>query len=562
MKNIRFLITATVLLLVATVAWSSGPGETPGKTTAIAEKSWETDTSPVTLKFYLDKVENYDATWGKNTNTRRFIEATGVDLEWIYAPDGNQTMLNMMIAGGDLPDIMWVDSNLTQMVDLARNDQIWALNKLSELYAPQFMDRVMKTYPHVLRAVRMEFETMDMFKANCYAVPKNRFNDPMYVKNFQGVVLIKEIYEELGKPALKSGDDLIKLLRAVKAKNPKMIPAHPFRYNEVDGFGSPTIIFANLPNAGLGSAVRQMGSKYVLFYEHPNFVKLLKLVNQMYNEGLTNKDVLTETKDELRQKLYTGQVFMQMNQDADNIGSYQSPMDQIDPNFPHPKYTWTMVEPWVIDPATMKYEGDSIGGGVGNQGFTVPKNTKYPDRAIRWIDYILSDEYQRLLWYGKEGVEHTLDARGNPVLKPEILEARKKPDFGTTIGLNQPSVFRMDWYKRLYDFQDAEQLYPEMAKAFTVSAKYYEDSSFLDGATTWPPNSDEQKIYALVKEEYTKRVVALIIGSPGNVESSYSEMMAQLKKLGLDKLNDYMTSYLGGKKGKLDKFGSGLSLPY
>ena len=29
-----------------------------------------------------------------------------------------------------------------------------------------------------------------------------------------------------------------------------------------------------------------------------------------------------------------------------------------------------------------------------------------------------------------------------------------------------------------------------------------------------------------------------------------------------DKLNAYMTSYLGGKKAKLDKYGAGLSLPY
>jgi putative aldouronate transport system substrate-binding protein len=557
-----------VFVLAAAAAWGAGgtegePSTTP-TTTTVEGNSWEVDTTPIKMKFFFDDTEDYSGWWGETWVTKTMIEDTGVDFEWIFAPDGSHNMLNLLIASGDLGDMIRVGANLPQIIDLAKNDQLHALNKLSEQYAPDFMAKVLKDYPHMYLKNRIEFDSMDLYRAGLYAIPYSKLNDPMVVKNMQSVQVIKEIWEEVGSPVTRSADDFLKMLRAVKNAHPDMIPAHPMRYGGVDNFGSPRIIQATYPNAGLAQKVLKVGDKYVLFWEHPSFLKLLKFVNTLYNEGLTNKDVLTEQTAELRQRIYAGKVFCQMNQDADNVGWFQSEIDKVYEESPHPQYTWMAMDPpYVIDPATMKYRGDSINGGAGGTGLVVPKTSRYPARAIRWISYIYSDYYQLMYSHGEEGKHYFINNRGYPqVLDSWLAELERDPNQiqpGKS-GIGQPSHFRMDWFPRVKNIQEAERSAPNMAEALQVSGKYYEDFSLYNGAWNWPADSEESKIFSLVKEEYTKGVVNIIAGRPSNVETAYNEMIARMRKLGLDKLNNYMTSYVNGKQAMIDKYKAGLGL--
>lgn len=192
---------------------------------------------------------------------KQYVADTGVTIDFVNETDRDNTRLNLILASGDFPDMFWVSGAFPQVVEAAKGGALAKLNELAEKYAPNYLDTAFNIYTSAVLAARLEFDSMDIYKANLYTIPKDKFNDPIVVKNFSTVQVIKEIYEEMGSPKLNSSDDLLALLRKVKAAYPKSVPAHPYRYNFLDEFGSPTLVFANYPNAGLSAKVVDLSGK-------------------------------------------------------------------------------------------------------------------------------------------------------------------------------------------------------------------------------------------------------------------------------------------------------------
>ena len=138
----------------------------------------------------------------------------------------------------------------------------------------------------------------------------------------------------------------------------------------------------------------------------------------------------------------------------------------------------------------------------------------------------------------------------------------KDPEFNASIGLFQTSILRQDWHKRVHDYNSGKRRYPEMAQAFIPAGRYYRDFSFFADAEPWPFDSEEQKIFLTDKKEYARRVVDILAGDPSNVDSACLAMLREMHRLGLDKLNEYVTIYLKQKKDLWEKYGVDLNLPY
>ncbi len=72
---------------------------------------------------------------------------------------------------------------------------------------------------------------------------------------------------------------------------------------------------------------------------------------------------------------------------------------------------------------------------TGYSGFAIPKTTKNPEDIMKFADFLASRE-GKLLWkYGLEGRDYTLNAQGNPVPKPEVVELKKNdPNAAKALG--------------------------------------------------------------------------------------------------------------------------------
>ncbi|KQX67298.1 MULTISPECIES: extracellular solute-binding protein [unclassified Paenibacillus] len=62
----------------------------------------------------------------------------------------------------------------------------------------------------------------------------------------------------------------------------------------------------------------------------------------------------------------------------------------------------------------------------GSLAWSIPKTTKNPQDIVKFADFLASREGKLLWQYGLEGRDFTLDAKGNPLVKKEVLELRNK----------------------------------------------------------------------------------------------------------------------------------------
>ncbi|MFD0695547.1 extracellular solute-binding protein [Paenibacillus sp. GCM10027628] len=62
----------------------------------------------------------------------------------------------------------------------------------------------------------------------------------------------------------------------------------------------------------------------------------------------------------------------------------------------------------------------------GYMAWSIPKTTKNPQDIVKFADFLASREGKLLWQYGLEGRDYTLDAKGNPLVKKEVIELRNK----------------------------------------------------------------------------------------------------------------------------------------
>ncbi|REE86211.1 carbohydrate ABC transporter substrate-binding protein (CUT1 family) [Paenibacillus taihuensis] len=72
---------------------------------------------------------------------------------------------------------------------------------------------------------------------------------------------------------------------------------------------------------------------------------------------------------------------------------------------------------------------------TGYSAWAIPSTTKNPEDIVKFADWLASRQ-GKLLWkYGIEGRDYTLDAKGNPVVKQEVLDLKAKdPNAAKALG--------------------------------------------------------------------------------------------------------------------------------
>ena len=548
-------ITVLVIGLIVTVslaAFATSDPESSGSAATVAGKeSWTADTSPITLSLYFNSpnIADFRKPWGKDPVSKKMIADTGVDLDMTIAPDDTSAKLNTMIAAGDLPDMlyMWMGTNATILREMANRDVIWKLGELSEKNAPNYMDNI---DDHMLLAYRIFFDSMDLYWHPAFFTREKYWNSKWITKNMGGVVVFDQIYQELGAPEIKNTNDFIAHLKKVKASYPEFIPVQSFRGTSPDGDGNPQLIGRSLAFGGLAKRYFKGPSGWYKYYEHPDFIKVLKFANTLHEERLIDPTEFTDKREQLLGKLWGGKVYCDMQQDADNVPWFSTEATKATGK----DLRLRMLPHFTIEPG-MKWEGDYIRGGVGSSGIVVPKSGKNSVRVIRWLDYMLQDETQKVLLFGVEGHGHTLNDAGEPVRTPG-WDALERDVRDLKYGISTYWIFREEYWGAYANKSTAEEYF---AQWFTLADKAYADLTFISGAEVMPPNSEEQKIWANVKDYYSTEIMKIVSGSPGKVESDYKALLAKMKEMGLGKLNDHWTKFFEDKKIKINKYSVGLN---
>ena len=181
-----------------------------------------------------------------------------------------------------------------------------------------------------------------------------------------------------------------------------------------------------------------------LFHENSQFVHMGGYWGKQ--EELNTNDIFVDTRIQMEEKLAKGRYFCMLYQYSDTI-SQQKALYENDPDS-----IYMAVE------GPRNSNGDDPTLPTNNMnGWTltlISKNCKYPERAIAFMDYMMSEHGQMLIYLGVEGVTYDI-VDGKPVLKEDVSKI-----------LNSDR----ETYDRLYGADDAYW----MLKEYGTAVKRYE----------------------------------------------------------------------------------------
>lgn len=511
--------------------------------------SWQKDTSPFEFDLY------FYAAWGdgypwRGALVEKYInEDTGVTPN-IIIPTGNEKeYLNVMIASNDLPDAMILEWYAPETKKLIESGNIYSINELSEQYAPEFMDQIPEEVINYHK-----YEDGKLYYLPSFFSSKEEYDESLEKHGARPLFIQKGIYESLGSPAVETTDDLLQLLRDIKAKFPNVKPfaiEPPLDVNTGGLTGSLTMQYYFVPIFAPETYGKEQyieDGKVKLVFENPNYIEAVRYLNTLYKEGLISVDTLMMKHENYGETVDSAQwgVAARFAIDiwkAHNLKIMELTNDESQTYIPLPYPKYNGKEP--------QFAGSRGAGWVASM---ITKKAKDPGRIIRYFQYSWSDQGQITNMFGREG--ETFDmVDGMPQYKPEILkEIEENPTaLKEKYGFEQRLLM---WRSKWGSWQKIAMAPPSYADYLRDVSKYGVDIWDLGLDNLDPdPTSSEGVSYAKIKNTWNKYLSKMVLAeNDAEFNAAYEAGMAEIRDAGLEQVKEVMTQNhqkdLAKKQGK------------
>ncbi|WP_172193616.1 extracellular solute-binding protein [Saccharibacillus qingshengii] len=444
----------------------------------------------------------------------KITEKTGVKLKVTVATDDKQ--LPLMISSGDLPDLVFTNSNIDRMSD-SKLSYPW--NELIGQYAPDFKIDPTRIAIHTMDdgnfyTVRNSFATQEEMAANKYAIGSD--GNP-------GIAVREDIMQELGNPPIKSTDDFMKVLGMVKSKYPDMVPLIMdkdwLEQYFLQQFGVEALLDGWYEQGGqVDYAIRQ-----------PEMLEFFKFMNELYRNGYVLGENFAYTNDQIDDQYATsGKAFAHSHTvstaDTDNIKLEKAGQS----------YRFTML------PSALSEKTKIVSTGLGFAGTFITKKNADPEASIKFLQYLASDEGKKLTMFGVEGEHWTWNEKGYPDLKYDPSDS----DFINKNGIKW-------WYLYNDGVMEGLQGYVEGTQKTQALMQRKEITEYKPelGLIQTQPDSGEKttktKIDEMIKNEKVKIYLA---ASEEEAVANYEKMIETAESIGLNKLVDWANRIYQDKK--------------
>lgn len=543
-KSFILTLVLALFLAVMTAGCSSKTDETASskekkgnKTTASTdEPGWKQDKSPITFDWYVN-FSWFTGKWGDDAVSKYVTDKTGVSVNFI-SPAGNEAeKMNTMIASGQLPDFItlgWWEDAVKKMIE---GKLVLPLNELADQYDPYFVK--------VSDPTKIEWYKQE--DGNTYGYP-NASSSPKDFEKYkdlkpsnQTFLVRKDMYEAIGSPDMSTPEGFLKALEAAKEKYPTVngAPLIPFGLNEFTDVGN-TSLEGYLQNF-LAIPMEKDGKLYDRTKD-PEYLRWLKTFRLANEKGLLAKDIFIDKRPQMEEKISQGRYFAMLYQRSD-LAAQEQALYAKDPN---------SVYIAVDGPKNSSGDEPTLAGD-GISGWTVTlisKNVKDKARAIKFLSYLISEEGQKDLYMGKEGLTYDM-VNGKPEFKPEVLDLLNKDRaaFDQKYGASFKYWMLMDTNMSLNwappTAEPSKQM-EDWTKGKTVSFAAFDGIS--------PTGTSTEGIAASkIAQLWGKTLPKLLLAkSDKEFDSMFKEFLKKRDSYGLDKVEKYQQKMYEVNKKKLE----------
>mgnify|MGYP004666299713 CR=1 FL=1 len=520
---------------------------------------WQQDTSPITLTMFKNNVVSDDWTWGSDHVTAYITERTGVKLDVEFAPDSEGNRLTILLASGDkLPDLFsGISTTSTHYAEMLDGDYVYAIDELIDEYAPLMRE--------ILSPEEIEFSNEE--DGHMYIVPTQFFDSEFLTSgylNINGWVAGRiDLLDELGygQFGIKTTEQLFEALadfKDIAEQHSEVV--YPVFLQQGSFVGGTFDAMFGGASSYSSEPMRYDGKTDSLYFwfDSDRGVEQLKFWNRLYREGYLSKASFTD--NDFGDALQAGKFLFAFK---NNVWEQSSMNAALAENVPgasvYSIYPLTQSEdkPWVFSQFILNQK----------IGALISKDCEHPDRAIRFLEYLRSEEGSLAVTSGIYGVDWELatDEQNGLKYTQKIGEAAEIGNDFTALGNIGIYNHQKSWIALsvVYDsiFSYVNFLDPNtkvMSDGWRANSKCVDNSSpmMLPDYISIAPGSEASDLRTNLSDVYTNMLVEIILADSDNqFQSLYDQMMSNLESVGMARYFELVLPLVQEVKGKIEATG-------
>lgn len=539
---------------------SKGGSSTETGSAAEASSSGETaddadDKSPITFEYF--NADGKNGNWD-NPVAKAITEATGVTLDVSYpvASQGDaKEDVALMIANDEYPDMIYAKGSAT---DLYQAGALIDMTDLIEKYGPN----IKKMYGAEMEKLKWSQDDPGIYQLSYAGVNQKTLTTGGSCQ-IQWAALKENDYKYP-----KTLDEYEKMIKSYLAAHPKTedgldmigITMSASDWHWMITLGNPAGLIAD---ASPDNGQWIIDDEYNVHYKHvtDEEKEYFKWLCRMYNEGILDPNFATQTDDDYIAKVASGRV-----------------VAITDAEWHYSQCEATLVADGKVDqtyvglPVTLRedqvekalmYQGTTVGWGIG-----ITKSCEDPVRAIKFLDYLCSDEGQILYHWGIEGENYFLDDDGQPYrTDEEVAKAQSDPDYAKNTGIDNYTGFPIygtgsyseDGFPYtpttkesvIANYNEAEKAGCE-AMGFEMLTDMFaqpEEFDLLPYSALWAYQQPQElaEKQTILDEIAWPGLVKCVTGTEDEFDGNWKSMVQELTDNGLADAEEAMTEFLATK---------------
>lgn len=351
-------------------------------------------------------------------------QATGVRIktEPGITPDGQKIAL--MIAERNYTDFIFTKDQASSLIDAG------ALIDLTDLIN-EYGPNIKKLYGSEFEKLKYSREDPSIYMLSAYAVggtvyntagtaqvqwdvlKENNYKIPKSLKDYE--IMVKEYLD--AHPKTEDGLDTIGLTLSVSD------------WHWMITLGNPA---GTIASGVLNNGQWMIDDDYnaIFRFRTEKEKEYFRWLNRMYNEGVLDPEFATQTHEDYIAKISSGRVLSLLDADWDYADAEKVLKAEGKLGKTYAGLPVTMDES--VKCVSLAYQGMFTGQGVG-----ISSTCKDPITAIKFLDYLCSDEGQVLIHWGIEGVNYLVDENGHRYrTKEEAERANSDKDYVRSTGVS------------------------------------------------------------------------------------------------------------------------------
>lgn len=504
---------------------------------------------PVTFTFY--SADGLEDTW-TDPVAQMITEKTGVTLKMDYPADSNDNRIELMVATGEYPDFVFAKGSVSTLI---RNDALIDMSDLIDEYGPN----IKKLYGDEYENLRYSSEDPSIYQLCSDKVQEENL-ETSGTAQLQWAVLQENQYR-----VPYTLEEYTQMIRDYMEKYPMINGKPAIGISIVCSDWHWYTLLSNPSGYMNGSADNGQwivdDEKQEVYYKHAadGQKEYYKWLNEMYNEGILDPEFATQTHEDFVLKVAEGRVLGLLDEEWDYTGAEISL--RADGQEEHTYAGLPVTIDRSVKCPSLKQQNLAVGWGIG-----ITKSCKDPVRAVRFLDWLCSDEAQILLNWGIEGVDYYYDENGKRCITEEDLEAsRKDTNYSERTGVgfrvypypsygnqsvdstgNSYSKSSREMVKEGYDEMEKEALKAWNVDMLTDIFPQKEEFSKDAYSPLWAltlPDELEKMLVALDNVSW-KGLIECVVSPADDFDAKWDELQQNLKDAGLEKADREMTALL------------------